>query len=155
MVRKNIPVNTKGKDLSSIGGRLAFEREELNYKIVDWALSCGVTKQTQIKYENGSNFPDARYFVQADKLGADVMYILTGSRTYEAISDEHQNLLEAYSDASPELKRAAFAVLLSPYDSNYERARVDPGYFRHEIKGDQDVRFKLELPSDVSSEKNS
>lgn len=124
-----------------MGGRLAFERDSLNFKIVDWALQCGVTKQTQIKYEGGANFPDTRYLVEADRLGADVMYILTGSRTYEAMSDEHQNLLEAYLDAPAELKRAAFAVLLSPYVSDYERARVDPGYYRHEIKGEEDVRF--------------
>lgn len=141
MVRKNIPVNTKSKDLSTFGGRLAFERDSLGFTIVDWALQCGVTKQTQIKYEGGANFPDARYLVEADRLHADVMYILTGSRTYEAMSDEHQNLLEAYLDAPAELKRAAFAVLLSPYVSDYERARVDPGYYRHEIKGEEDVRF--------------
>lgn len=105
-------------------------------------MRCGVTKQTQIKYEGGANYPDTRYLEQADRLGADVMYVLTGSRTYEVMSDEHQNLLDAYLDAPAELKRAAFAVLLSPYVSDYERARVEPGYYRHEIKGEEEVRYK-------------
>ncbi|MBI5917811.1 MAG: helix-turn-helix transcriptional regulator [Nitrosomonadales bacterium] len=145
MVRKNIPVNTKSKNLSILGGRLAFERESLNFTIVDFALHCGVTKQTQIKYEAGDNYPDTRYLERADQAGADIMYILTGSRTYEAMSDEHRNLIDAYADAPAVLKRAAFAVLLSPYVEDYKKAQGIPGYHRYEIKGEEDARYEAHL----------
>lgn len=145
MVRKNIPVNTKSKNLLILGGRLAFERENLGFTIVDFALQCGVTKQTQIKYEAGENYPDTRYLERADKLNVDVMYVLTGSRSYDSMSDEHQNLIEAYVDAPAVLKRAAFAVLLSPYVAEYKKAQDVPGYHRYEIKGEEDARYEAHL----------
>jgi len=141
MVRKNIPVNTKSKNLSILGGRLAYERERLKLTIVDFALQCGVTKQTQIKYEAGDNFPDSRYLERAAGIGADVYFILFGRRDLQAVSDEHQNLIEAYEDATPLLKRAAFAVLASPYINEFERCQHQPGYFTHEIKGVDEKRY--------------
>lgn len=144
MVRKNIPVNIKGKNLLILGGRLAYERERLKFTIVDFALQCGVTKQTQIKYEAGDNYPDSRYLERAAGIGADVYFILFGRRDLQAISDEHQNLIEAYEDATPLLKRAAFAVLASPYINEFERCQHQPGYFTHEIKGVDEKRYTIQ-----------
>lgn len=143
MGRKNIPVNDSGKNLDSVGGRIYFERAKLGKTLVDFALQCGVTKQTQIKYEGNQNFPDTRYLEGAMRQGADVMYILTGYRSHDALSDTHQNLIEAFEAAPEELKNAAFAVLLSPFKKELLRKVIDtPGYFQHQILGEEDARFE-------------
>lgn len=142
MVRKNIPVNVIGKDLSTVGGRLSAERQRVRLTVADFALQCGVTKQTQIKYEANANFPDTRYLEAAITRGVDVMYVLTGLRSIEAMSDEHQNLVEAYEAAPIELRKAAFAVLISPYRRDLDLARCQAGYFQYQILGESDVRYE-------------
>ena len=144
MVRKNIPVNSEvGMNLDSVGGRIRAERNRLGKTIVDFALQCGVTKQTQIKYEADKNHPDTRYLERAMLQGADVMFILSGDRSTEApLNPELQNLIEAYAASPLALKRAVFGVLLSPYKPEWEPSRVVPGYFRHEILGEDDARFE-------------
>lgn len=142
MVRKNIPVNSEGKDLSTIGGRLAGERARIKMTIQDFALQCGVSKQTQIKYEANANAPDTRYLLGCLAKGVDVMYILTGERSPATpLNPEFQNLIEAYEAAPEPLRRAVFGVLLSPYKREWDKARVSPGYFQHEILGENDVRY--------------
>lgn len=143
MVRKNIPVNKNQRDLFTCGGRLGVERERVGLTVQDFALQCGVTKQTQIKYEANQNYPDIRYLSACEGRGVDVMYVLTGARSTEAMSDEHQNLIEAYEAASDDLKRAAFAVLLSPWKKGYlDKPIKEPGYFQHQILGEDDVRYE-------------
>lgn len=137
----NKPVNSKGVKSKAIGGRIVAEREKKGLSQIDLRLRTGVSKSTQIKYEAGTSYPDAGYLVLLDTIGLDVMYILTNSRSYEAMTDAHQNLIEAYEDAPDSLKRAAFAVLLSPYVPEYEKAQNIPGYHRFELKGEEDARF--------------
>lgn len=74
-----------------------------------------------------------------DGMGFDVMYLLTGSRSSGALSDELQNLVDAYQDASPALRDAALAVLLSPL-LDVRRAREMPGYARYTLQGQEDPR---------------
>lgn len=142
MVKKRTPVNSKSNDLLTIGGRLASERGVLKLKQVDLCIRLNVSKTTQIKYESGQSFPDAQYLSELAELGFDVLYILTGARSTDAMSDECQNLIEAYEDAHDALKRAAFAVLLSPYLPEPDKARRIAGYYRHEIAGEEDVRYE-------------
>lgn len=155
MVRKNTQVNSQSRDLKTIGGRLVAERERLNWKQGDFCVRLAVSKSTQIKYEASANFPDARYLAELDAMGFDVLYILTGARSTEAMSEEHQNLIEAYEAASDDLKRAAFAVLLSPWKKGYlDKPIKEPGYFQHQILGEDDVRyerFKSETRSAATS----
>lgn len=148
MVRKNIPVNENGKNLLTVGGRLYSERARIRMTLVDFALLCGVTKQTQIKYESNQNHPDTRYLERAMHRGVDVMYVLTGERDSVAMSAEHQNLIEAYEACSEDLRRAAFAVLLSPLKKGYlDKPMKEPGYFQHEILGEDDVRYEAHRAS--------
>lgn len=141
MVRKNIPVNVDSNNLMTIGGRLSAERQRLKFTVADFGLQCGVTKQTQIKYEANANHPDTRYLEAAIEKGLDVLYLLTGRRGGGPMSDEHQNLIEAYEAATPQLRLAAFAVLASPYMGTAERSMRIPGYFHREVLCKDDVRF--------------
>lgn len=94
-----------------------------------------------MRYESGETSPDVLYLETLDGLGLDLMYLLRGVRAADALEPELQNLVEAYVDAPDAVRRAAFGVLLSPYARDVERARVEPGWFRHEVKGEGDVRF--------------
>lgn len=108
----------------------------------DFALQAGVGRTTQLKYESGDGEPGAYYLYRLDAMEVDVRYIVTGYRQADSLDPELQNLVEAYSDAPDVVRRAAFGVLLSPYARNVERARVEPGWFRHEVKGEEDVRYQ-------------
>lgn len=146
MVAKMVPVNTSDPNFGTIGERLAAERERLGWSQIDLRLQMGVSKGTQIRYESGETSPTADYLVDLIGKGFDVLYILTGNRDASALSDEHQNLIEAYDDAPEALKRAVFAALVVQ-SSNVIRSSVDharhyPGYYRHEIRGESDVRYQ-------------
>lgn len=141
MVKKTELVNVGVQEFGTIGDRLAEERARLKFSQADIRVRTGVSKTTQVKYEAGETYPDARYLVLIDQMGFDVLYILTGTRSYEGMSDEHQNLIEAYEVASPQLRLAAFAVLASPYMGTAERSMRIPGYFHREVLCKDDVRF--------------
>lgn len=141
MVSKTIPVNAIDKDLSTFGGRFRAERDRLKLKQADLCAKTGVSKVTQIKYESNERRPDVDYLVALAGLGFDLMYLLTGFRSSDALDPELQNLVEAYSDAPEAVRRAAFGVLLSPYARDVERARAEPGWYRHEVRGEGDLRY--------------
>lgn len=141
MVIKTIPCNAADKDLSTFGGRFRAERERLKLKQTDLCARTGVSKVTQIKYESNERRPDVDYLVVLDRIGFDLMYLLTGYRRADALDPELQNLVEAYSDAPESLKEAVFGVLLSPYSRKVGYARAQPGWFRHEVRGEGDLRY--------------
>lgn len=58
--------------------RLKEERARLTLSQTDFAKSCGVTKQAQIRYEKGERQPNSEYLERAYQLGVDVSYLLTG-----------------------------------------------------------------------------
>jgi transcriptional regulator with XRE-family HTH domain len=141
MFRKTGKVNVKVSDFGSFHGRLVAERELRGYSQTRLRLEMGVGKTTQVKYESGESVPDVRYLTDLAEKGFDVLYLLTGRRDQAALSDETQNLIDAYADAPDHLKRAAFAVLISPYSSDAKNAQTTPGWYRHELMGEEDVRY--------------
>ena len=153
VVLKKKPVNSESAELNTFGGRIVAERKKLGLSQIDLLIRTGVSKSTQIKYEAGTSYPDAEYLMKLDVIGLDVMYILTSNRSSEVMLPEHQNLLDAYIDAPPLLKRAAFAVLLSPYVGAYKKAQEIPGYHRHELKGEEDTRYVEHHRAELNKEK--
>lgn len=143
MVSNTTPVNTKCKRNDIFGKRLVLERDRLKLKQVDVCALTGVSKTTQIKYESGERMPDIEYLCALNGRDFDVQFIVTGHRSTDAMSDEHQNLIEAYEAAPDDLKRAAFAVLLSIWKKGYlDKPQKEPGYFQHQILGEDDVRYE-------------
>ena len=67
--------------MSTLGDRLREERNRLGVSQSEFAHACGVEKGSQINYEAGRRYPDAAYLGQADKLGVDVLYVVTGNRS--------------------------------------------------------------------------
>lgn len=64
------------------GDRLRSERERLGLNQTEFGQLGGVKKLAQINYEKGDRQPDAAYLAAIAAAGADVLYILTGSRPY-------------------------------------------------------------------------
>lgn len=68
-----------------------------------------------MNYEAGKRAPDANYMAAIATAGADVLYILTGSREGPAplaLTAEEQTMLDYFREASKEVRRAALGALL-------------------------------------------
>ena len=101
-----------------IGGRLKEERERLGYSQTDFAELGGASKNSQIAWEKGAAFPNARVLSAIAAVGADVAYILTGQRTAPpttqpaGISHREAALLANYRACGEEDQRAIDRVAL-------------------------------------------
>ena len=85
--------------MNTIGERLRNERERIGFNQSDFAEAGGVLKRAQIHYEKNERMPDAGYLSAIAAAGADVLYILTGSRSAPVapvISREEAAFLDNY-----------------------------------------------------------
>ena len=93
--------------------RLKEERMRLEMNQNDFAKSCGVKRNAQIKYEKSERNPDSNYLEKAHEIGVDVSYLITGKRTQpvELPSDEAL-LLESYRALDVEEKKMSLRFWL-------------------------------------------
>lgn len=100
-------------EIVDIGTRIRLAREALNLSQAALAQIAGVSKQTQLKYEAGKTVPDAAYLALLGRMGADVLFLVTGQRTPEirqvgdetiVISAEEAALVNCYRQGSPILQ---------------------------------------------------
>lgn len=96
-----------------------------------------------MNYESGKSVPDARYLAMLDRLGFDILYIITGDRTTGSqLSEQQQNLIDIWEAAPAQLRKAATAVLLCQHhESLIERELDIPGRFSYEVLGEDSHRF--------------
>lgn len=73
--------------MGTIGERLKLERERLFFTQEKLAEYGGVLKRSQVNYEKGDRFPDAKYLEGVAKAGVDVLYVLTGQRSGPSAAD--------------------------------------------------------------------
>lgn len=73
--------------MSTIGERLRDERGRLGSSQSEFAEIAGRKKHSQIHYESGERFPDADYLRRLYENGVDIMYILTGKREDDLITE--------------------------------------------------------------------
>lgn len=88
----------------SIGERLKNERLRLGKNQTELAIIGGVGKTTQINYEKDERSPDATYLAAIAKIGADVLYVITGeyAMTYaDGLSDQEAKLVSGFRQISP------------------------------------------------------
>lgn len=85
-----------------IGERLKQERKRLGFNQSDFAAIGEATRKTQYNYECGERPPDGGYLAAIAAIGADVLYILTGTRSGE---------LGGAAPANPTLSRRQLALL--------------------------------------------
>ncbi|MCU7842168.1 MAG: hypothetical protein KZQ94_22705 [Candidatus Thiodiazotropha sp. (ex Troendleina suluensis)] len=113
-------MSTNNEDKSAIGGRWRAERARLSLSRKEVAVACGRTQQGIGEYERGVSMPGGQALLGFSGLGADVNYILTGSRcerqkvdkNTRTLSDEQKQLLDLWFQV-PETGKAAVFTLLS------------------------------------------
>ncbi|MDD0973827.1 helix-turn-helix domain-containing protein [Pseudomonas fontis] len=110
MVLKKIPVKWCVM-LLNIGDRLRQERERLGFSQSAFGAIGGVKKLAQLKYEQGERYPGADYLEAVAKVGADVLFIVTGSRSAELLSPEELELLDRFRAAPLAVKAATIAAV--------------------------------------------
>lgn len=69
-----------GEEVFSIGARLREERERMGLSQEMLGSRISTTGRTIKKYEGNETSPRAIELLQLDRLGADVLYIVTGNR---------------------------------------------------------------------------
>lgn len=97
--------------MNNSGDRLREERERLGFSQTALGAIGGVLKQAQLKYEKGERFPDAAYLDAASKVGIDIQYVVTGTRSTAALSDDEAELLAGYRAAPLAVKAAVIGAL--------------------------------------------
>ncbi|MDR3429701.1 helix-turn-helix domain-containing protein [Silvimonas sp.] len=99
--------------MSSIGERLKNERKRLGMNQAEFAALGGVQRTAQSNYEIDGRAPDAIYLAAITQAGVDVLYVLTGVRSNVSFAPDAMQLLASYEAASPAVRAAALAALLS------------------------------------------
>lgn len=91
--------------------RLVEERDRLGLKQNEFAEQIPVTARAQRNYEKGEREPDACYLAAVAKMGVDVLYLITGQRSANALSEDERQLLALFRAASLPVKMAAVGAL--------------------------------------------
>ncbi len=104
------------------------------------AAACGVAKRTQILFEQDAHLPGGAYFVEGDKLGVDVTYLLVGRR--ERVSEADAELLEMWREATPPARVAAMAALSGKVNDagSAPRTSFANATIGQQLSGDVDLR---------------
>jgi len=78
----------------SIGQRLVEERRRLGMTQVDLIALTNTSRTSQFNYESDRSIPDGNYLVAIAKVGADILYILTGCRMVGSVLPEEVEVLK-------------------------------------------------------------
>lgn len=122
----------------SFSERLKSERNRLKLTQTQLAELAGTTKQSQLKYEKDIQKPGMEYLAAIAKVGVDVQYLLTGIHSETALTVEDEALLRLYREASPAIRNAALAVLMSGNAENVSvtvHGNVSGGIVAHTVNG--------------------
>jgi transcriptional regulator with XRE-family HTH domain len=96
--------------MSTFFERLREERERLTFSQDAFGAIGGVQRRAQINYEKGERLPDIAYLRAIAKVGADVLYIVTGVRGIP-LGGEEALLLEGFRKMDAETKRRTLAMV--------------------------------------------
>jgi transcriptional regulator with XRE-family HTH domain len=83
-------------EISKFGARLKQERERLRMSMHDFAELGEVNRITQMRYENGANYPTVEYMYKIGQHGVDTLFIETGLKSSDLVPSDD---LEAFSQA--------------------------------------------------------
>ena len=76
----------------------------------------GVSLRSQQQYEKGNVAPTTDYLTRLYEAGFDVVYLITGKRSTEALTAEDSELLRVWYQAEPLLRKIAWRVLTTNGD---------------------------------------
>jgi transcriptional regulator with XRE-family HTH domain len=79
-----------------IGKRLKEERERLGYSQPAFASLVNASKSSLIRWEAGTQMPDASALAAWAAIGLDVLYVVMGSRSPTTLNKREEALLDNY-----------------------------------------------------------
>ncbi|WJF89460.1 helix-turn-helix transcriptional regulator [Paraburkholderia bonniea] len=125
--------------------RLKEERKRLKMNQTTFAALGGITKETQLRYENGSRQPDSSYLKAIAGHGVDVLYVLTGRRDTSALSPHEADLINRYREAPDVVRVAVFAALAAgsapgKYHQDFSGANIG-----QQVSGDVTAPFSINM----------
>lgn len=124
--------------------RLREERKRLGLTQDEFAAALSLSRQTIVFYENGKSLPDMASLDEMGKMGADVLYLLTGQRRKEAVFEHfdwelHEGIVKgihAWADENqlqiPPEKQAMLIRLL--YEKFSKSQKVEEATMRQILK---------------------
>lgn len=105
--------------------RLREERERLGFSQTAFAAMADASKHAQINWEKGIASPNAVALAAWASEGLDVLYVVTGDRSFvppKKLTSEEETMLDYFSQASKEARKAALRVLLAAESSGTQGA---------------------------------
>lgn len=114
----------------SLGARLKEERKRLGFNQSEFAELVGSSYKSQLRWEKDESSPSADALNIWAGIGLDVLYVVTGQRSADLpsrlnvpkMSQEKQELMDAFDNMSPEQRRAILEVgkvLVQPKPSKF------------------------------------
>lgn len=113
--------------MNTQGERLREERERLGFNQTDFAAIGGLTKLTQLNYEQNKRAPDSVYLAAIAKAGADVQYIITGQRSGERLPSREAALLDNYRHSDDKGRRVIEQTAFVVAEPSKEHKTKDTG----------------------------
>lgn len=93
-------------------GRIKEERQRLGLTQAEMAEAAGVSKRSQANYESGDRDPNLAYLEAVARIGVDVGYVLTGTRSVGVrLQPDEADLVSAYRRSSDDMRAASLRVL--------------------------------------------
>lgn len=93
--------------------RIKEERERLGFTQDAFGAIGGVSRRAQANYESGERSPDLTYLAAIERVGVDVLFVITGERAEATITGEEELLLKGYRLMDSETKRRTLAMVYS------------------------------------------
>ncbi|WKE65054.1 helix-turn-helix transcriptional regulator [Gallaecimonas kandeliae] len=94
-----------------LGARLKEERERLGLTQPVFAAQADTKKGTVINWEKDASSPTAVQLAALAKIGVDVLYVVTGQRTQQVLSEEMAEIITLYQAAPIQVRAAVHGAL--------------------------------------------
>lgn len=111
-----------------VGDRIREERDRLGLNQTDFGSAAGVSRGTQKAYELGTSSPDIRYFSALEKMGVDIVYVITGHKaapSADSLTADEAQVITAYRAMSDD-DRASVRRLTTALAESTGRYDVKP-----------------------------
>ncbi|MBC3911580.1 helix-turn-helix domain-containing protein [Undibacterium umbellatum] len=138
--------------MSSFNERLRAERKRLGLNQEKFASLGGVTKDTQLNYENGSRKPDSEYLELIARAGVDVTYLLTEVKAENNLTDDESELIEGYRGLDVRGKAGVLGMIdgLSGNPAASKNQSIIHGKVGQQIVGDINGPNTINMPGKKS-----
>lgn len=113
--------------LDGWGARIREERQRKALNQGDFGTLGDVKRMTQNAYESESNYPTLGYFLRLQEADVDVIYVLTGSRSYKALDETESSLIGMFRGLTAdkqEVVTATIRVMLPVASGNGTKSEV-------------------------------